>query len=498
VFFKKKENKSINQINFMAILFAGLFAFISACIIIANEYYEYQKEIVVVEEGYIQSQKKSASAQLQLLSNIVAHRYSQSKQLSKEDFYTLMINDIRFLMSDLKESSTVFVQKANGEMLYTSSTFQSKDSLKDILIMKEFEPLQLILGSRVSTQSMEDVLSQKKSDHQEKIISFVLKIYMLTLFLYLVSTIEYRYVSDIMGREIRFIVESFKEASKNYHTIDMQKLKFQEFREITSHANFMLDEIKDKNSALLKLNSTLEELVDQKTRELQKSVDFAQELLEKQDRFVKNAIHEINTPLSIILMNIELYNLKFEKNSYLLKIEAAVKVLDNIYEDLAYVVKKDRVVYEKTMVDFSHFLKDRVAYFEDVAEGNRLSICCEIDNDIFIVFNETELQRICDNNISNAIKYSFEGKPLHVKLFEKSDTIILEVQNSGEKIFHPEKLFDRYYREDKARGGFGLGLNIVKEICDANDVKIEIFSSENCTIFRYSFSKGMIDENFTA
>lgn len=482
----------------MAILFAGLFAFISACIIIVNEYLEYQKEISIVEESYIESQKKSASAQLQLLYNIVEYRFHQSKEISQDTFYTLMLRDIRFLMSDLKESSTIFIQKSSGEMFYTSSAVHSKDSGKDVVVLKEFAPLQFILGSRVSMQDMEDVLSQKKSEHQEKIISFVFKIYMLTLFLYLISTIEYRYVSDIMGREIRFIVESFKEASKNYHTIDMQKLKFKEFREITEHANVMLDKIKEKNSALVTLNNRLEELVNQKTLELQKSVDFAQELLEKQDRFVKNAIHEINTPLSIILMNIDLYNLKFDKNPYLLKIEAAVKVLDNIYEDLAYVVKKDRVVYEKHMVNFSHFLQDRVAYFEDVAEGNRLTIQCEIEEDVFIFFNEIELQRICDNNLSNAIKYSFEGKSLHVRLFEEKDAIVFEVQNSGEKIFHPDKLFDRYYREDKARGGFGLGLNIVKEICDTHYVIIDVLSNDECTTFCYRFSKGIGHENFTA
>jgi len=489
VFFKKKENKSIKEISFMAIVFAGLFAFISACIIIVHEYMTFQDEMVAFEESYIQSQKKSASLNVQLLLNIVSYRHNNNPTLPKEEIYRLLNEDIRHLTSHKDDQSVLFMQKSSGEMLYISSSQENQSVLKDIVIIQEYSPLDLIVGSRVSTSSMENVLAQKKSDHQDKIINFVFKIYMLTLLLYLVSTIEYRYVSDVMGREIRFIVESFKEASKSYRSIDMQKLNFKEFREITSHANFMLDKIKEKNSDLLKLNSTLEELVAQKTAELQCSVDFTQELLEKQDRFVKNAIHEINTPLSIILMNIDLYNLKYDKNPYLLKIEAAVKVLDNIYEDLAYVVKKDRVVYTQSMIHFSLFLQERVAYFEDVAEGNKLSITCEISPDVFIVFNETELQRVCDNNISNAIKYSFENKPLHVRLYEKDKRIVFEVQNCGEKIVAADKLFDRYYREDKARGGFGLGLNIVKEICEAHDVAIEVLSSDEYTLFRYSFLK---------
>jgi signal transduction histidine kinase len=189
-------------------------------------------------------------------------------------------------------------------------------------------------------------------------------------------------------------------------------------------------------------------------------------------------------------MNIDLYNLKFEKNPYLLKIEAAVKVLDNIYEDLAYVVKKDRVVYEKAMIDFSKFLTERVDYFEDVAEGNKLHISMEIMPDLFILFNETELQRICDNNLSNAIKYSYEKHPLHVKLYDDGNEVVFEVENCGETIKSPDQLFNRYYREDEARGGFGLGLNIVKGICDTNGVSIEVLSDESKTLFRYRFVKG--------
>ena len=472
----------------MAIVFAGIFAFISACLFVMSEYLEFQKEIEAVEATFIQSQKKSASLQMNLLFNIVQYRFEQSQTLPKAEIYAKLKEDIRFLTSSLEDKNYFFVQLENGEMLYTSAEIETNRSCDDIIFTKAYEPLHLTLGSGVSTSSVKDVLEQKKKDYQDKIINFILKIYMLTLFLYLVSTIEYRYVNEIMGREIRFIVESFKEAAKSYRTIDMEKINFKELQDIASHANFMLGKIKEKNSALLELNSNLEGLIAQKTQELKKSVDFTQELLVKQDRFVKNAIHEINTPLSVILMNIDLYNLKFEKNSYLVKIEAAVKVLDNIYEDLAYVVKKDRLVYSPSMIDFSQFLSDRVEYFEDVAIGNKLSIESTITPHLFVLFNEIELQRICDNNLSNAIKYSYESQPVHVKLYAEKEWVIFEVENSGETIKCPDKLFDRYYREDEARGGFGLGLNIVKDICDENGVKIEILSDEKRTLFRYFFA----------
>lgn len=486
----RKNNKSITQINLVAIVFAGIFAFLSACIIIANEYMDFQNEIKTVEQNYLESEKKHLTLQLDLLSNIVQYRYIQSKELPKEEFYLKLKEDIHNLTILMDEKSYIFVHTKNGDYIYTSPLYERHHTPKDIVFTKEYPPLGLILGSGVNISNIKDVLAQKNKDYDDKIMSFMIKIYILTLFLYLFSTIEYRYMSGIMKKEIRFIVESFQNASKSYGMIEMEKINFKEFKDVASHANLMLTEVKEKANALVELNTNLEGIVEQKTLELKKSVDFAKELLEKQDRFVKNAIHEINTPLSIILMNIDLYNLKFEKNKYLQKIEAAVKVLDNIYEDLAYIAKKDRVVYEKSMIDFSKFAHERIEYFEDAAICNKVTIKSAIRAELFIFFNDIELQRICDNNISNAIKYSFENTSVHVRLYAKNESIVFEVENRGEMIKAPEKLFSRYYREDVARGGFGLGLNIVKEICDENNVFIEVLSDEEATMFRYVFNKG--------
>ncbi|NCD11624.1 MAG: HAMP domain-containing histidine kinase [Epsilonproteobacteria bacterium] len=494
---RDKNNKSIKHINLMALVFALLFAFVATGVIILNEYLSFKAENEALRERYKEEQKKSALKNLHFLSDIVRYRFEQSKEEEESVIEKKIGEDIRALMRQESEHHYVFIQKKNQAFVYVTPAYANATFLDDSVESMVFEPLQWRLGSGVQMQGVEEVLAHNQKAYEDKIIDFVLKIYMLTLFLYLVSTIEYRYVSELIGREIRFISVSFKKASQNYEFIDTEKIKFQEFQEIVSQANAMIEQIKSKNSALLGLNSSLEEIVVQKTHELKQSVEYTKELLEKQDRFIKNAIHEINTPLSIILMNIDLYNLKYEKNRYLLKIEAAVKVLDNIYGDLEYIVKKDRVVYEKKMVDFSTFLLQRVAYFEDVAEGNKLEMKTHVAPDVFIVFNEIELQRICDNNISNAIKYSYENHALHVRLYEEKQAIVFAVENSGETIRSPEKLFNRYYREDVARGGFGLGLNIVKEICDANGVDIDVVSHEEKTCFSYRFKKER-DEDFTA
>ena len=238
---------------------------------------------------------------------------------------------------------------------------------------------------------------------------------------------------------------------------------------------------------LKELNFNLEQNVQQRTKELKISEQFALKLVEDQDKFIKNAIHEINTPLSIIITNIDLFKLKISKNKYLSKIEAGSKIIHNIYNDLAYLVKKDRIQYPTTTINFTEFLLSRIEFFNEVAIGNLLKFESKIDTDIDIIFNETQLQRICDNSLSNAIKYSYKNTTIKITLLKHMDSIILTIENIGDTIENAHKLFERFYRENDARGGFGLGLNIVEDICNVNDVDIQVTSVSNVTSFIYTF-----------
>ena len=70
------------------------------------------------------------------------------------------------------------------------------------------------------------------------------------------------------------------------------------------------------------------------------------------------------------------------------------------------------------------------------------------------------------------------------------------VQSKSEKIHNEEKIFEAYYRERKKTDGFGLGLNLVKSICDEEDISIVIDSNLESTRFEYKFKKRGMDENF--
>ena len=147
-------------------------------------------------------------------------------------------------------------------------------------------------------------------------------------------------------------------------------------------------------------------------------------------------------------------------------------------------------------MNFTETLKNRIEFFEEIAISNSLYFVNNIEDDIYLKFNITELERIIDNNLSNAIKYSFAKSPIFVKLYYIDDEEIeFSVATNSKKIEHVDKIFDDFYRENDARGGFGLGLKIVKDICDKNLVIINLQSNNNETKFTYRFK---INENTTA
>jgi len=206
------------------------------------------------------------------------------------------------------------------------------------------------------------------------------------------------------------------------------------------------------------------------------------------DNFMKDSMHEINTPLSIINVNIDLFARKNGENKYLSRMKAASKTLSNIYNDMDYLIKQESVNYPKESLDMSQFLRERIDYFKVVASQREIWINEDIQEDITLYFNKTKLQRIIDNTLSNAIKYSYEDAKIDVGLSYHDNVIELSVRDYGVGIEKPEKIFERYYREDLDKGGFGIGLNIVKKIIDENDIDLQISSKlKEGSTFTYKF-----------
>ncbi len=208
------------------------------------------------------------------------------------------------------------------------------------------------------------------------------------------------------------------------------------------------------------------------------------------DNFIKDSMHEINTPLSIINLNADLFANKYGKNKYLDRIKSASKTLATIYNDMDYLVKQGKVIHKSQEIDISNFIQNRVDYFQEVANLKEIELQTNIEENIIYTFSKTKLQRIVDNTISNAIKYSHNQNDVDVTLYVQNNIITFIVQDYGVGIENVDKIFSRYYRENEAKGGFGIGLNIVKQIIDEESIELSVASTVNKgTIFNYTFYK---------
>jgi len=215
---------------------------------------------------------------------------------------------------------------------------------------------------------------------------------------------------------------------------------------------------------------------------------------EKLDEFIKESMHEMNTPLSIINVNVDLYNSMYESNKYLSRIKSATKSLATIYNDMDYLIKQNRIDYKDEMIDFEAFIKERVEYFELICQLNNITLSLHAATRTHIRFNPTKLQRIVDNTLSNAIKFSHKNGKIDVYIRKNENGgITLAVQDYGQGIKHPEKITSPYYREHEHKTGFGIGMNIVKSIIDKSDITLDIQSTfQKGSLFTYTFNRSLV------
>jgi signal transduction histidine kinase len=208
------------------------------------------------------------------------------------------------------------------------------------------------------------------------------------------------------------------------------------------------------------------------------------------DDFFNDTMHELKTPLGVIKINLEMMEQTSKNSKYIKRIKSSLKQIQMAYEDIEYYIKHKRDSYQKDVINFSEFLDARIAFFEDIASSKSIIIESYLEPEISIYINETELQRIIDNNISNALKYSFSQKKIKVVLRRNKDgSGEFLVQDEGKGIKNIKSVFERFKRENTTEGGFGLGLNIVQNICKKNNISIDVKSvKDKGSTFTYIFS----------
>jgi len=203
------------------------------------------------------------------------------------------------------------------------------------------------------------------------------------------------------------------------------------------------------------------------------------EAIDEMNRFIQDTTHELNTPISTILTNIELletiYNCEGKKEMQ--RIEIASKTLSRLYEDLTYLKLNHNYHRDIKPLNLTQILYERIEFFSTMIEAKSLNLELNINPKIILNIDQNDAIRLIDNILSNAIKYNKIKGDLTIKLNSKK----FEVYNSGIgiKTKDLEMIHKRFTRANQSEGGFGIGLDIIHYVVKQYNFKFNIQSKQN-------------------
>ena len=300
----------------------------------------------------------------------------------------------------------------------------------------------------------------KKSEQEtEDIIQLILIItFSVIVFLLLVLFIANRFLLTKLWEPFNHTLaqlNQFNLSSKN--TIELQKTNINEFRELNKTALFMTEKVR-KDYAALK-------------------------------NFTENASHEIQTPLSIIKNKIELLlqseNLDKNQINAIQSLNDAASRLSKLNQSLLLLAKIENHQFENAeKINLSLVLNECLENFEELASIKNISIEKNIADNIFIQINDSLAEILISNIIWNAIKHNYQNGTIAIELAQDS----LLVSNTGdEPNENTESFFERFKKESSSSDSIGLGLSIVKTICDTYKFVVSYNYKETMHIVKILF-----------
>ena len=219
-----------------------------------------------------------------------------------------------------------------------------------------------------------------------------------------------------------------------------------------------------------------------------KAVKPIAESYEKQKQFITDANHELKTPLTLILANLDIAEAELGKNEWLDDIRSEGYRMTELVNQLVALSRMDEEGHPMniTEVSFGELVADTVAEFEPLAKDRGKALIASIEKEITYLGDEALLYRLVGILMDNAIKYCDQGGEISVTL-RRGRRVVLTVENTysafGEIELH--RLFDRFYRADKARkftGGYGVGLSMAKAIVEKHKGEITAYKKDNTHI----------------
>jgi signal transduction histidine kinase/DNA-binding NarL/FixJ family response regulator len=226
----------------------------------------------------------------------------------------------------------------------------------------------------------------------------------------------------------------------------------------------------ESEKTLKDMNKTLKRKVKSRTKKLENVMEA------KKTTFI-NLAHETKTPLTLINNYLAEYIGKHGETDEIKVIKNNVKRLTNDIVNFFDVESYERgfSMYNHDRVsNFTSLLNDKIALFKVAAERKRITLRAKVERGLYVKAHPGAVDRIVNNLLENAIKYSPEESSIEAGLFSQEDDVIFYVKDSGHGIpeDQKEKIFEPYYKlsvSAKNSDGMGMGLSIVKKI--VNDIQ---------------------------
>ncbi len=204
---------------------------------------------------------------------------------------------------------------------------------------------------------------------------------------------------------------------------------------------------------------------------------------EKQKQFVTDANHELKTPLTLILTNLDIVEQELGYNEWLEDIRAEGQRMSDLISQLTALSRMDEGAAEICLENFSFsdVCRDVISEFTPLIHSRGLTVTTAIAENISLRGDEGAIRRMVTILMDNAVKYCDPAGKITLTL-EGQRQGLLRVENScaGVNQIPLDRLFDRFYREDKARTagqGFGIGLAIAKSVAEKHHGEIKAYKA---------------------
>ena len=202
-----------------------------------------------------------------------------------------------------------------------------------------------------------------------------------------------------------------------------------------------------------------------------------QESISTLDKFAKDLIHDLNTPVTSIKLNMKLLekNPQLKGDKIVERLKKSVHNIEELHENLNILLQEETFQMEE--LNICKLVKEVVEMQQEIYSSIYFEVDC---NTLKIKVNANAIKQILQNIISNACKYNSQDG--FVKIYHHNGA--LYIQDSGKGIEEPEKIFDRSY---SAEHSTGIGLDIVKRLAFAMKIRIEVQTSHTGSCFILHF-----------